>query len=106
MNRTRLLAWALAAAASAAVLLLALRGAGFWRPSAAADVLPVPPGDQEIAWIETADGKDSWQDFVTGALDAKEGLCSPDWPGYDVGTKDSSKEETTAVPEISLGVTA
>jgi hypothetical protein len=105
MNRTRLLAWALATAALAAVLLLALGGAGFWRPSAAA-VLPVPPGDQEIAWIETADGKDSWQDFVTGALDAKEGLRSTNWPDFDVGTRDSSKEETTAVPEISLGVSA
>jgi hypothetical protein len=105
MNRTRLVAWMLAATAAVAVLGLVLRVAGFWRPSAA-DVLPVPPGDQEIAWIETADGKDSWQDFVTGALDAKEGLRGKaGWPGFDVDTTNSSREETTAVPEIALGVT-
>src|SRR4029077_18258086 len=93
----------LAAAAAVAVLALVLRFAGFWR-AAAPDVFPVPPGDQEIAWIETADGKEGWQEFVTGALDARVVLHKAGWPDYDVGTTDSSKEETTAVPEISLGV--
>jgi hypothetical protein len=105
MRHNRLVAWTLTVVAALGVLLLVLRSTGFWRQPAAADVLPVPPGDQEIAWIETADGKEGWQDFVTGALDARERLRSDGWPDIDVDTRNSSREETTAAPEITLRVT-
>src|SRR5262249_48735268 len=98
MNRNRRFVGALVGAGAIALLVLGLRSTGFWR-SSAAEVLPVPPGDQEIAWIETADSKENWQDLVTGALDAKEKLHNDGWPGYDVDTSNSAKEETTAVPE-------
>src|SRR5262245_3556432 len=79
MLRARLLlGLALAAALANAGWLVYRDGRALW--SAAPDrPLPVPAGDQEIAWLHTTTNYPTWERFVAGALRARQ-----DVPGLRV----------------------
>src|SRR6476469_8807976 len=60
---------------------------------------PVPPGDQEVAWIHAATSGASWERFVAGVH-----RCRHDWPRLQVDDSRAFLDQTTAVPEVVLGV--
>jgi hypothetical protein len=91
----RRLLWLLTAAAMLAAGLFArslLRGGADLPP-------PVPPGDQEVAWIHAATSGSSWERFVAGVH-----RCRHDWPRLYVDDSRAFLDQTTAVPEVVLGV--
>jgi hypothetical protein len=77
---------------------LALRCVGLLGSSALAQVREVPAGDQEIAWINGATNGATWERFIAGVRRLQE-----NWPQLQVDTAKAFPEQTTAVPEISLG---
>jgi hypothetical protein len=64
-----------------------------------ADLPPVPPGDQEVAWIHAATSGASWERFVAGVHRTRH-----DWPRLYVDDSRAFLDQTTAVPEVVLGV--
>src|SRR5438874_206399 len=65
-----------------------------------ADLPPaVPPGDQEVAWIHAATSGSSWERFVAGVHRSRH-----DWPRLFVDDSRAFLDQTTAVPEVVLGV--
>src|SRR4051812_7302040 len=62
-----------------------------------ANVLPVPDGDQEIAWFHTSTSGASWERFVVGIQRAQR-----DMPGLQVDDTSAFLEHTTSVPEVVL----
>jgi hypothetical protein len=92
--RFRLLTLALAALLLAAGLYGAARLFGGGGP-----VPAVPRGDQEVAWIHAATSGASWERFVAGVHRA-----SRDWPRLRVDDRRAFLDQTTAVPEVVLGV--
>ena len=81
------------------VLLLAVVFSPSWldSPRALSQPRPVPPGDQEIAWIHTTTHGVAWERFVTG-LKRIEMLI----PGLHIDDADAFLDETTAVPEVVI----
>ncbi len=96
--RSRLLALPIAALLLAAILygLARLRAGG-------AEVPPVPPGDQEIAWIHAATSGAQWERFVAGVHRARHDWPT-DRPRLQVDDSRAFLDQTTAVPEVVLGV--
>src|SRR5205814_2584726 len=87
-----------------AALLLAAGFYGLARLRAGGDeVPPVPPGDQEIAWIHAATSGAQWERFVAGVHRARHDW-PPDWPRLQVDDGRAFLDQTTAVPEVVLGV--
>ena len=76
-----------------------LRGLGVFGTPAGARVLPVPAGDQEIAYIQAATSGSTWERFVAGIQNVRH-----DWPGLVVEDQNAFPRETTAIPEVSLRV--
>jgi hypothetical protein len=74
-----------------------LRGLGYGRTDHEAP--PVPAGDQEIAWIHAATSGPSWERFVAGAHRARR-----EWPELQVDDRRAFLDQSTAVPEVVLGV--
>jgi hypothetical protein len=86
----------LVAVLAAGLAYAVLRGAGW----AGNDALPgVPPGNREVAWIHAATSSAAWERFVAGVLRARH-----DWPRLRVDDGRAFPEQTTAVPEVVLGV--
>src|SRR5437016_186374 len=86
----------------AVTLALLLLAAAVWagrRVGAAPPVPPVPGGDQEVAWIHAATSGASWERFVAGVHRARH-----DWPRLQVDDRRAFLDQTTAVPEVVLGV--
>src|SRR5213595_3471686 len=90
----RLLAVLTAAAALAAGLL----AVPLFRESADLPP-PVPAGDREVAWIHAATSGASWERFVAGVH-----RCRHDWPRLWVDDSRAFLDQTTAVPEVVVGV--
>src|SRR5437899_8485841 len=59
----------------------------------------VPRGDQEVAWIHAATSGASWERFVAGVHRARH-----EWPELQVDDSRAFLDQTTAIPEIVLGV--
>lgn len=60
---------------------------------------PVPPGDREVAWIHAATSGSAWERFVAGVHRARY-----QWPRLTVDDSRAFQDQTTAVPEVVLGV--
>src|SRR3954471_24657238 len=88
--------------ALAVVIVAAVAAAGLfawpWVRNRAA-LPPVPDGDQEVAWIHAATSGASWERFVAGVH-----RCRHDWPRLQVDESRAFLDQTTAVPEVVLGV--
>ncbi|MCI0681211.1 MAG: hypothetical protein L0Y71_03830 [Gemmataceae bacterium] len=99
--RYRSLVFVLLLAGVAVAGYVAARTLGIW--SVPGQVRPVPPGDQEIAWILPATSGDAWERLVAALK-----LLQQDWPKLQPGTKleldlDKAFLDLTAdVPEIGL----
>jgi hypothetical protein len=64
------------------------------------DRLPeIPPGDQEIAWIHAATSGSTWERFVAGVT-----RVHHDWPQVQVDDRRAFLDQTTAVPEVVIGL--
>jgi hypothetical protein len=64
------------------------------------DRLPdIPPGDQEIAWIHAATSGPAWERFVAGIARVRH-----DWPRVQVDDRRAFLDQTTAVPEVVIGL--
>src|SRR5438105_246727 len=69
-------------------------------PRGGADLPPaVPAGDCEVAWIHAATSGASWERFVAGVHRARH-----DWPQLYVDDSRAFLDQTTAVPEVILGL--
>ena len=90
--------WLLLALALAGLFLLAGGHRLLWPEVAPARALPVPEGDQEIAWIHTAVNAPIWERFVAGARQAEKQL-----DGLHVDCGGAFPRSTTAVPEVVVG---
>jgi hypothetical protein len=60
---------------------------------------PVPPGDQEVAYIQAATNGANWERFVTGMQRIKKV-----WPGLEIDPKNAFPNQSAAVPEVALRV--
>src|SRR3954453_5163965 len=81
----------------AALVYGGLRGLGYGRGDDEAP--PIPAGDQEVAWIHAATSGPSWGRFVAGGHPARR-----EWPELEVDDSRAFLAQTTAVPEVVLGV--
>src|SRR5437867_2489345 len=81
----------------AALIYGGLRGLGYGRGDD--DAPAVPAGDQEVAWIHAATSGPSWERFVAGVHRARR-----EWPELQVDDSRAFLDQTTAVPEVVLGV--
>lgn len=61
--------------------------------------LPVPNGDQEVAWIHPATSSNTWEHFVKGAH-----FVADEIDGLEVDSESAFPDSTTAVPEVILGL--
>src|SRR5436189_3369414 len=88
----------LLALAIAILVYAGLRGLGY---VGGADEAPstVPEGDQEVAWIHAATSGPSWERFVAGVHRARR-----EWPELQVDDSRAFLDQTTAIPEVVLGV--
>jgi hypothetical protein len=69
------------------------------RPTGAARPLPVPDGDQELAWLHTTTNGTTWERFVSGVVRAQMLV-----PGLQVDDSAAFVEHSTGVPEVVLSV--
>ena len=60
---------------------------------------PVPDEDREVAWIQAATSGASWERFVAGVHRARH-----EWPQLTVDDGRAFLDQTTAVPEVVLGI--
>lgn len=81
--------------AFAALLAFVIRPSWLASPRALAEPRPVPPGDQEIAWIHTTTNGTTWERFLTG-LKRVEMLV----PGLQIDDSEAFLDESTAVPQV------
>lgn len=75
---------------------------GIWNAPGQAQVRPVPPGHQEIAWIAPATSGDAWERLVAALK-----LLQQDWPKLQSGALELDLDRafldlTAEVPEIGL----
>ncbi len=83
-----------------ALILLAAGVIAWALPRSGGDLPPpVPDGDREVAWIQAATSGASWERFVAGVHRARH-----DWPQLWVDDSRAFLDQTTAVPEVVLGV--
>ncbi len=69
--------------------------------SKAAEPLPVPDGDQEIAWLHIPTSGETWENFVWGAKRAEMPVAGTP-SGLRVDDSAAFPDRTTAVPEIVI----
>lgn len=80
------------------LLVAALVGGVWWRmlgPSVGPRPLPVPKGDQEIAWFHTATNLNTWERFVTGIHYAARGEND-----LEIDDSQAFPEMTASTPEV------
>src|SRR5262245_3004888 len=92
MRRSFVLLMLLAALAVSAFALIRWRSRNVLPP-------PVPFGDREGAWIHAATSGSAWERFVAGVHRARR-----EWPRLTVDDSRAFQDQTTAVPEVVLGV--
>ena len=74
---------------------------GWWRAGETARPLPVPNGDQEVAFLHIPTSGDTWENFVWGLKRAEMG--TPGAPGsLRVDDSAAFPDRTTAVPEVVI----
>ncbi len=61
--------------------------------------LPVPTGDQEIAWFHTTTSGTTWERFVTGVARSKALV-----PGLKIDDSAAFVDRTTAAPEVVISM--
>jgi len=61
--------------------------------------LPLPYGDQELAWINTTTNAVTWERFVSGLMQAQMSV-----PGLKVDDTNAFQDSTTAVPELVISM--
>jgi len=61
--------------------------------------LPVPDGDQEMAWLHTTTSNTTWERFVAGWVRQRRTV-----PGLTVDTSKAFLDSTTAAPELVVGM--
>src|SRR5688500_6134105 len=61
--------------------------------------VPVPDGDQEVAWLHTSTNAGTWERFVAGVQRASLAV-----PGMRVDDSHAFLDQTTDVPEVVIGV--
>lgn len=95
MKRFRIIFWS----AMVVLVLIAVAAAltQLLRKSSSARPMPVPEGDQEIAWFHTATNAATWERFVTGAHRAVQ-----QDPRLIIDDSRAFLDETTAAPELVL----
>jgi hypothetical protein len=69
------------------------------RPPGLPRPLPVPSGDQELAWFHTTTAATTWERFVSGAVRAQLLV-----PGLRVDDSAAFADQTTAVPEVVISM--
>lgn len=62
--------------------------------------LPVPSGDQELAWFHTTTSGTTWERFVAGIVRSKELVA-----GLDVDDSSAFLDHTTSAPEVVISRT-
>lgn len=93
--------------AVAVVVLLGVAGgfvlyrSGLWSRGEAARPLPVPGGDQEVAFLHIPTSGDTWENFVWGLKRAEMGTDGAP-PGLRVDDRRAFPDRTTAVPEVVI----
>src|SRR5437764_7649897 len=97
MPRLRVLFWS-----SLAVILLAAGLLATYRYVVTAPAnrpLPVPPGDQEIAWFHTTTSTSTWERFIAGVH-----YAARQEPRLRVDDSRAFPDLTTAVPEVVVSL--
>ncbi len=97
MSRSRGLLVGILSMLLAAMAWLVSREPRLWGGSTIAMPLPVPEGDQEIAWIHTVINAASWERFVAGALHAR-----PSLGDIEIDDSRAFLEQSTDIPELVL----
>jgi hypothetical protein len=93
--------WALIVIGVIAAGVVAARLDWFRAAPAGAEPLPVPAGDEEIAWLHNPTSFESWENFVSGVKRAE--MESESGPGgLEVDVSGAYPDRTTAVPEIII----
>jgi hypothetical protein len=91
--------WALLGAGLVAAGVVAARLDWFRAAPPGAMPLPVPSGDEEIAWLHNPTSYESWENFVSGVKRSEmESESGPN--GLEVDVSGAYPDRTTAVPEI------
>jgi hypothetical protein len=96
MRRVRVILWL----GLLAILLagyFVLRSFGILAPHAQLRAMPVPEGDQEVAFIQGATQGATWERFVAGIQRVKQ-----TWPDLVIEDDNAFPEQSAAVPEVSL----
>ena len=99
MNRFRWVILVVLICLPVAFLALDWRLPGFREIPSVARPLPVPSGDQEMAWLHTTTNNTTWERFVSGWVRVQKFM-----PDVDVDTSKAFLDSTTAVPEIVIGM--
>lgn len=74
---------------------------GWWRVAEGAKPLPVPSGDQEVAFLHIPTSGDTWENFVWGMKRAE--MSAQGAPGgLRVDDSHAFPDRTTAVPEVVI----
>src|SRR5579885_1115766 len=71
----------------------------FNRPPGLPRPLPVPSGDQELAWLHTTTNGPTWERFVSGVVRAQMLV-----PGLRVDDSAAFVDQTTGVPEVVVSM--
>lgn len=79
------------------LLIIAIRPSLVASTTPDARLRPLPPGDQEIAWIHTTTNGSAWERFVTGLKRVEMHV-----PGVHIDDTEAFLDETTAVPELVI----
>ena len=95
MNRFRWVILVALICLPVAFLALDWRLPGFGDTPSVAKPLPVPDGDQEMAWLHTTTADTTWERFVAGWLRAQRTI-----PDLVIDTSKAFLDSTTAVPEL------
>jgi hypothetical protein len=69
------------------------------RPAGLPTPLPVPAGDQELAWLHTSTNATTWERYVSGMIRAQLLV-----PGLTVDDSAAFADQTTSVPEVVLAM--
>jgi hypothetical protein len=91
--------WALGLLAALALGVGVIRSDWFFTGRTGAVPLPIPSGDEEIAWLHNPTSYESWENFVWGVKRA-EMASLPRLSGLEVDDSNAYPDRTTAVPEI------
>lgn len=93
--------WAILVLAVVAIGVSATQLAWFRASRTGAMPLPVPAGDEEIAWLHNPTSYESWENFVWGAKRAE--MAADTGPGgLEVDDSSAYPDRTTVTPEVVL----